>query len=112
MTLTSTQIKTQLETITFTHPIKRINDYVEKNESHRKYTSIDIANITGQEEVEGEPTTAPIKQNSSSPRITVDHPLSDGARHLGQRELERRARSFSYGAGELPPSRRRLTAPF
>lgn len=57
MTLTAEQIKTQLETISFTFPVKRINAYVEKNESHRKYTSIDIQNITGEEEIEIVPTT-------------------------------------------------------
>jgi len=57
MTLTAQQIKTQLETISFSFPVKRINAYVEKNESHRKYTSIDIQNITGQEESEDVPTT-------------------------------------------------------
>jgi len=57
MTLTAAQIKTQLDAITFTNiDIKRINAYVEKNESHRKYPSIDIQNITGQEEIEGLPT--------------------------------------------------------
>lgn len=55
--LTAEQIKTALDAVSFTHPIKRINAYVEKNESHRKYTSIDIQNITGEEEVEGLPTT-------------------------------------------------------
>lgn len=58
MTLTAEQIKTQLETIIFSNiDVKRINAYVEKNESHRKYPSIDIQNITGQEEIKGEPTT-------------------------------------------------------
>ncbi len=57
MTLTTTEIKTSLLLITtFDPPIKRINAYVEKNESHRKYPSIDIQNITGEEEVEGVPT--------------------------------------------------------
>jgi len=57
MTLTAVEIKAQLETITFTNiDIKRINAYVEKNESHRKYPSIDVQNITGQEEIEGLPT--------------------------------------------------------
>lgn len=56
--LTAEQIKTALDAVSFTHPIKRINAYVEKNESHRKYTSIDIQNITGEEEVENLPTTS------------------------------------------------------
>lgn len=57
MTLTAIEIQTQLRTITFSNlDIKRINAYVEKNESHRKYPSIDIQNITGQEEIEGLPT--------------------------------------------------------
>lgn len=57
MTLTAVEIKAQLETITFTNiEIKRINAYVEKNESHRKYPSIDVQNITGEEEIEGLPT--------------------------------------------------------
>jgi len=57
MTLTAIQIQTQLKTINFTNiDIKRINAYVEKNESHRKYPTIDIQNITGQEEIEGLPT--------------------------------------------------------
>lgn len=56
--LTAEQIKTQLDaTFDGNEDIKRINAYVEKNESHRKYGSIDIQNITGQEEIEGQPTT-------------------------------------------------------
>ena len=55
--LTSQDIKTQLDTVTFTNNIKEINAFVRKNESRRKYTSIDIENITGQEETEDIPTT-------------------------------------------------------
>lgn len=62
-TVTAANVKAQLDAIIWTgteNPV-RINDYVEKNESHRKYPSIDIQNITGQENIEGLPTTE-IKQ--------------------------------------------------
>jgi len=55
--LTSLDIKTQLDGVTFANNIKEINAFVKKNEARRKYTSIDIENITGQEETEDFPTT-------------------------------------------------------
>lgn len=55
--LTSLDIKSQLDSVSFTNNIKEINAFVRKNEARRKYTSIDIENITGQEETEDVPTT-------------------------------------------------------
>ena len=55
--LTAAEIKTQLDGVSFTNNIKEINAFVKKNEARRKYTSIDIENITGQEETEDVPTT-------------------------------------------------------
>lgn len=55
--LTAQQIKAQLDSVTFANNIKEINAFVKKNEARRKYTSIDIENITGQEETEDIPTT-------------------------------------------------------
>ena len=55
--LTAAQIKTILDAITFTFNVKAINAFVVQNDSRRKYTSIDIANITGQEEIEDIQTT-------------------------------------------------------
>lgn len=55
--LTAQEIKTQLDGVSFTNNIKEINAFVRKNEARRKYTSIDIENITGQEETEDVPTT-------------------------------------------------------
>ncbi len=55
--LTAADIKAQLDGVSFTNNIKEINDFVKKNEARRKYTSIDIENITGQEETEDVPTT-------------------------------------------------------
>ncbi len=55
--LTALDIKAQLDGVTFTNNIKEINAFVKKNEARRKYTSIDIENITGQEETEDVPTT-------------------------------------------------------
>jgi len=55
--LTALQIKAQLDSVSFTNNIKEINAFVKKNEARRKYTSIDIENITGQEETEDVPTT-------------------------------------------------------
>lgn len=54
--LTAQQIKAQLDGVSFTNNIKEINAFVKKNEARRKYTSIDIENITGQEETENVPT--------------------------------------------------------
>lgn len=53
--LTAEEIKTALETIEFSYPIKRINSYSEQNESRRSYPSIDIINITGEESSEAPP---------------------------------------------------------
>ena len=55
--LTAAAIKVILDAITFTHNVKAINAFVVQNDSRRKYTSIDIANITGQEEIEDIQTT-------------------------------------------------------
>lgn len=55
--LTAVDIKAQLDGVSFANPIKEINAFVRKNEARRKYTSIDIENITGQEETEDVPTT-------------------------------------------------------
>ncbi len=50
--LTAADIKTILDAIVFTNSVKAINAFVVQNDSRRKYTSIDIQNITGQEEIE------------------------------------------------------------
>ncbi len=50
--LTAADIKTILDAIVFTNSVKAINAFVVQNNSRRKYTSIDIQNITGQEEIE------------------------------------------------------------
>jgi len=50
--LTSADIKVILDAIVFTNSVKAINAFVVQNDSRRKYTSIDIQNITGQEEIE------------------------------------------------------------
>jgi len=55
--LTAADIKVQLDGVSFANNIKEINAFVRKNEARRKYTSIDIENITGQEETEDVPTT-------------------------------------------------------
>ena len=55
--LTAQDIKTQLDGVSFTNNFKEINAFVRKNEASRKYTSIDIENITGREETEDVPTT-------------------------------------------------------
>ena len=55
--LTAVEIKAILDAITFTFNVKAINAFVVQNDSRRKYTSIDIANITGQEEIEDIQTT-------------------------------------------------------
>ena len=47
--LTAQQIKAHLDGVTFANNIKEINAFVRKNEARRKYTSIDIENITGQD---------------------------------------------------------------
>lgn len=55
--LTAQDIKTQLDNVSFSNNVKEINAFVKKNEARRKYTSIDIENITGQEKTEDVPTT-------------------------------------------------------
>jgi len=55
--LTAAAIKVILDAITFTNNVKAINAFVVQNDSRRKYTSIDIQNITGEEEIEDIQTT-------------------------------------------------------
>jgi len=55
--LTAVQIKVILDAVSFTHNVQAINAFVVQNDSRRKYTSIDIQNITGQEEIEDVQTT-------------------------------------------------------
>ncbi len=57
MVFTAVQIKGFLDAAAFTPPVKRINAYMEMDEGRRKYTSIDIENVTGQEELEAIPTS-------------------------------------------------------
>ncbi len=57
MVFTAVEIKAFLDAAIFTVPVKRINAYMEMDEGRRKYTSIDIENVTGIEELEAIPTS-------------------------------------------------------
>ena len=57
MVFTAVEIKAFFNTVVFPSPVKRINAYVEMDEGRRKYTSIDIENVTGIEELEAIPTS-------------------------------------------------------
>lgn len=55
--LTSTEIATALEETTFSINIKSINGYVIQDVARRDYPSIDVENITGQEQISDVPTS-------------------------------------------------------
>ncbi len=55
--LTAAQIAAALDAFAFTIPLKEINGYVVQDVSRRLYPSIDVANVTGQENLVDVPTT-------------------------------------------------------
>ena len=55
--LTAEQIATALKGETYSEPLNAINPYVILDETRREYPSIDVENVTGQENIEDIPTT-------------------------------------------------------